>query len=155
MDERWKPNVTVAAVVEREGRFLLVEERTRDGLRFNQPAGHLDPGESLLEAVVRETREETAYDFTPEHLLGVYQFRAGPEDTTYMRFCFTGKACGPLPGRELDVGIVRAVWLSQDEARQTASRHRTPLVLRCIDDYLCGHRYPLGAIHHEPSRYEG
>ena len=149
MNDRWKPNVTVAAMIERNGQFLLVEEQTRDGLRFNQPAGHLDPGESLLHAASREALEETAYEFTPESLLGIYQFKGGADDITYMRFCFTGSASGPVPGRTLDTGIVRAVWMNVDEIRATASRHRTPLVMRCIEDYLAGRRYPLNLIHHE------
>jgi 8-oxo-dGTP pyrophosphatase MutT (NUDIX family) len=147
---QWKPNVTVAAVVEREGKFLLIEEHTGSGHRFNQPAGHLDPGESLLEAVIRETLEESAYAFEPSALLGIYQYRAGAADPTYLRFAFAGRVGGHDPHRALDRGIIRAVWLAPEEIRRTADRHRSPLVLRCIDDYLGGKRYPLELLHHYP-----
>src|SRR5262245_42946135 len=139
----WKPNVTVAAVIERDGRFLLVEEDTEYGRLINQPAGHLEPGESLLEAVAREALEETACSFAPAALLGVYQYHHAAADVTYLRFAFIGAASGPDPGRALDTGIVRALWLAPEEIRQAAGRHRSPLVMRCIDDYLAGRRYPL------------
>ena len=144
----WKPNVTVAAVVERDGRFLLVEEDTERGRLFNQPAGHLDPGESLIEAVAREALEETAYSFNPTALLGVYQYRSAAEEVTYIRFAFAGDLAGHAPDRKLDAGIVRAVWLSPEEIRRDTGRHRSPLVMRCIDDYLAGRRYPLSVLHH-------
>jgi len=144
----WKPNVTVAAVIERDGRFLLVEEDTDHGRRFNQPAGHLDPGESLLEGVARETLEETAYAFKPTALLGVYQYHHPGDDVTYLRFAFTGDITAHEPGRALDAGIIRAVWLTPQEIRGEAKRHRSPLVIRCIEDYLAGRRYPLAVIHH-------
>lgn len=147
----WKPSVTVAAVVERAGRFLLVEEDTRRGRLFNQPAGHLDPGESLLQAVTRETLEETAHTFIPTGLLGVYQYHSTTDDMTYIRFAFTGEITGHDPARALDTGIVRAVWLSADEIRSEAARHRSPLVMRCMDDYLAGRRYPLAVLHHQGS----
>ena len=117
----WKPNVTVAAVVERAGRFLLVEEDTNRGRLFNQPAGHLDPGESLLQAVTRETLEETAYDFKPTGLLGVYQYHSTADDATYIRFAFTGEITGHDAALALDTGIVRAVWLTPDEIRSSGS----------------------------------
>src|SRR6266850_2424698 len=132
----WKPNVTVAAVIERDGRFLLVEEDTEHGRLFNQPAGHLEPGESLIEGVAREALEETAYSFQPAALLGVYQYHHAAADITYLRFAFTGEVTGPDPGRALDAGIVRAVWLGPEEIRRESGRHRSPLVMRCIDDYL-------------------
>ena len=144
----WKPNVTVAAVVERDGRFLLVEEDTSSGRLFNQPAGHLEPGESLAEAVVRETLEETARAFKPTGLLGVYQYHHPGDDVTYIRFAFTGEITSHDAGRALDEGIIRAVWLTPEEIRRDTSRHRSPLVMRCIDDYLAGTRYPLDVIHH-------
>ena len=147
----WKPNVTVAAIIERNGRFLLVEEDTDRGRLFNQPAGHLDPGESLIEAVARETLEETAHSFKPTALIGVYQWRYSPEDTTYLRFAFTGDVTGHDPGRALDTPIVRAVWLPADEIRRETGRHRSPLVMRCIDDYLAGRRYPLSVLYHHPA----
>jgi 8-oxo-dGTP pyrophosphatase MutT (NUDIX family) len=144
----WKPHVTVAAVVERDGRFLLVEEDTERGRLYNQPAGHLDEGESLLRAVARETLEETAYTFEPRGLLGVYQYHSGADSVTYIRFAFTGDITGHDAGRALDTGIVRAVWLAPDEIRGQSSRHRSPLVMRCVDDYLAGRRHPLSVLHH-------
>ena len=147
----WKPSVTVAAVVERDGRFLLVEEETDRGRLYNQPAGHLDPGESLTEAVVRETMEETAHAFKPTALLGVYQYHHPGDDVTYIRFAFTGEITAHEAGRALDHGIVRAVWLTPGEVRSVAPRHRSPLVLRCMDDYLAGRRYPLAVLHREGS----
>jgi 8-oxo-dGTP pyrophosphatase MutT (NUDIX family) len=147
----WKPNVTVAAVVERAGHFLLVEEHTTRGRLFNQPAGHLNPGESLTEAVARETLEETAYVFKPTTLLGVYQYRHPGDKVTYLRFAFTGEITGHEASRALDEGIIHAVWLAPDEIRRDATRHRSPLVMRCIDDYLAGRRYPLAVLHHYAS----
>ena len=149
MTERWKPHVTVAAVIEREGRFLLVEEETADGLRFNQPAGHLEAGESLVEAAVRETLEETAYPFTPEYLTGIYQWPRPQGDSVYLRFAFGGRAGEPETGRKLDDGIVRAVWMTLDELEATRSRHRSPLVLQCVKDWLAGRRYGLELLWHD------
>jgi len=143
----WKPNVTVAAVVERAGRFLLVEEHTERGLLFNQPAGHLEPDESLVAAVVREMLEETAHHFIPWAVLGVYQYKSSSE-VTYLRFAFTGEITGHDTDRKLDAGIVRAAWLTSDEVRASSARHRTPLVMRCIDDYLAGRRFALELITH-------
>jgi 8-oxo-dGTP pyrophosphatase MutT (NUDIX family) len=144
----WKPHVTVAAVIERDGQFLLVEEETEDGILFNQPAGHLDPSESLLAACARETLEETAWHFTPEALLGVYQWHHPGRDRTYLRFAYTGSLHGHDPERALDEGIVRAVWQTADEIRVLQARHRSPLVLRCVEDYLAGKRYPLELVTH-------
>lgn len=146
----WKPSVTVAAVIERDGRFLLVEEDTDHGRLFNQPAGHLDPGETLIRAVSRDTLEETAYAFEPTGLLGVYQYHSGADDVTYIRFAFTGDITAHEPGRALDTGIVQALWLTPQEIRQEAGRHRSPLVMRCVEDYLAGRRYPLAVLHHSP-----
>ena len=151
MDTRWKPNVTVAAIIEREGRFLLVEERTADGLRLNNPAGHLDRGETPQQAAVREALEETAYAFSPTALVGVYLSRTlrehTGEDITYLRLAFRGELGAHDPGRALDDGIVRTLWLTPDEVRASTERHRSPLVLRCIEDYLEGQQYPLSLIH--------
>ena len=144
----WKPNVTVAAVIEQDGKFLLVEEHTSQGLLFNQPAGHLEANESLLAAVARETLEESAYVFEPQHLLGIYRWHAPSSDTTYLRFAFTGRILAHHPGRALDEGIVRAAWMTLDEIRATTGRHRSPLILRCVEDYLAGKRYPLEIITH-------
>jgi 8-oxo-dGTP pyrophosphatase MutT (NUDIX family) len=155
---RWKPSVTVAAIVRREdGRYLLVEEETREGLRLNNPAGHLDPGESLIEAVVRETLEETGCALTPEALVGVYlsRFRrTDGEEVTYLRFAFTGRVGDPDPAAKLDEGIVRALWMTPDEVRASASRHRSPLVLQCLEDHLAGRRFPLEALQTHPSLYD-
>ena len=144
----WKPHVTVAAVTEREGRFLLIEEETSQGLRFNQPAGHWEAGETLTEAAAREALEESAYDFLPQHLLGIYRWHAPASDTTFLRFAFCGKVTAHYPERELDQGIVRAVWMTLDEIRASQSLHRSPLVLRCCEDYLAGKRYPLDILVH-------
>jgi ADP-ribose pyrophosphatase YjhB (NUDIX family) len=144
----WKPNVTVAAVVERDGRFLLVEEETETGLRFNQPAGHLDQGESLVTASAREALEETAHHFRPEFLVGIYQWPKSDSDVTYLRFAFSGSITGFDAGRKLDSGIVRAVWMTLDELRATRERHRSPLILQCCEDYLAGRRYPLDLVRH-------
>lgn len=146
----WKPNVTVAAVIERDGRFLLVEEETSEGVRFNQPAGHLDEGESLVDAAVRETLEETAHRFVPHYLVGIYQWRRPGADTTYLRFAFAGESAGHDPQQELDVGILRALWLSPEELTSQPERHRSPMVAKCIADYLAGVRFPLDLITHYP-----
>lgn len=147
---RWKPNVTVAALIERDGRFLLVEEQTSDGLLLNNPAGHLDPGESPIQGVIRETLEETARAFTPEGFLGMYMSRfrrtRTGEDITYMRLAFFGSVGEADPALELDEGIVRAVWMTADEIRACPERHRSPLVLECIESYLAGERYPLSIL---------
>ncbi len=144
----WKPDVTVAAVIERDGKFLLVEEETAQGVRFNQPAGHLEADESLLDAVKREVLEESAYHFVPQHLLGIYRWHSADSDTTYLRFAFTGKITGHDPDRSLDTGILQALWLTSDEIRATQLRHRSPLILRCVDDYLDNKRYPLDLLVH-------
>lgn len=147
----WKPSVTVAAVAERDGRFLLVEEHTAHGILFNQPAGHLDPGESLVEGVARETLEETAHIFKPTGLLGVYQYHSRADDVTYIRFAFIGEITGHDAARALDEGIICTVWLTPEEIRRETARHRSPLVMRCIDDYLAGRRYPLDVLYRHPS----
>ena len=143
----WNPEVTVAAIVERDGRFLIVEERSAGRLVLNQPAGHLEPGESLVQGCVREVLEESAWHFRPRELVGIYRwskpataFAAG---VSYLRFTFCGELAGHEAGRKLDAGIVRAVWLDIGELRDLRAHHRSPLVLRCIEDYLGGRRYPL------------
>ncbi|MCE2948063.1 MAG: NUDIX hydrolase [bacterium] len=148
--EIWKPNVVVAAIAERDGRFLLIEEETSSGLRLNQPAGHWDPGETLLEAVARETLEESAYHFTPTALVGIYSLPLADSPITYLRFAFAGRITGHEPGRALDTGIVRALWQTPDEIRAGRDRHRSPLLLECVEDYLAGHRHPLDLIRHHP-----
>ena len=153
MYKRWKPHVTVAAVIEREGLFLLVEEQTSDGLRLNNPAGHLDRGESPLQACVRETLEETAHAFSPTALVGIYLSRqqSQHDDITYMRLAFCGTLGALQAGRELDHGIVRTLWLSADEIRASVERHRSPMVLQCMEDYLRGQRFGLDLIYTHPS----
>jgi len=145
MNTVWTPRVTVAAVVEQDGRFLLVEEETTEGTVFNQPAGHLEPGEGLLEAVIREVREETAWGFEPQGLVGVYRWPMPDGERTYLRFCFHGNCTDHRPQQALDAGILGTRWLSRRELEREG-RLRSPMVLRCIDDYLAGHSYPLGLI---------
>ena len=151
MDTRWKPNVTVAAIIEQGGRYLLIEEETADGLRLNNPAGHLDPGESPAQACAREALEETAHLFTPTHLVGVYLSRfqraSTGEDVTYLRLALGGTLGALQAGRSLDSGIVRTLWMSPEEVRASRERHRSPLVLRCIEDHLAGQRHPLALVY--------
>ena len=143
---QWKPNTTVAAIVEQNGKFLLVEETTDRGNRYNQPAGHLEDNETIIQAVIRETMEEAAYEFTPEFLLGIYHWKHQHNDTTYLRFAFIGKVGLHYPLQELDDGIVQAVWMSIDEIRDKKNLMRSPQVLMCFEDYLAGKRYPLQVI---------
>jgi phosphatase NudJ len=158
MHTRWKPNVTVAAIIERNGRFLLVEEQTSEGLMLNNPAGHLDPGESLVQACVREVLEETTHRFTPTALVGVYMSRsvrkATGHDITYLRFAFCGELGDAIPDAQLDHGIERTVWLTADEIRASQARHRTPLLLQCVNDHLRGQRLPLESLFTHSSVFE-
>ncbi|MDM0115489.1 NUDIX hydrolase [Variovorax sp. J22R133] len=159
---RWKPNVTVAAVIERDGRFLLVEEETAEGLKLNSPAGHLDLGETPADGCARETLEETAHHFTPTALVGIYMARSRRDgdadndasDVTYLRFAFTGELGAQEPGRALDHGIVRTLWMTPAEIRASVDRHRSPLLLQCVEDYLAGQRHPLSLIHVDPSVHD-
>ncbi len=168
MPHRWKPNVTVAAVIEQHGRFLLVEEQTSQGLRLNNPAGHLDPEESLIQACSREALEETAHQFRPTALVGVYLSGRGQAGSapatlgaasttptiaaaargrlTYLRFAFCGELGAFDPQRSLDRGIVRTLWMTVDEIRASRVRHRSPVLLHCVEDYLRGARYPLDLL---------
>ena len=147
---RWSPSTTVAAIIEDGGRYLLVEEHTPEGLKLNNPAGHLDPGESPEQGVVREALEETARRFTPQALVGVYLSRfvrpATGEDVTYLRFAYCGTVGDELPGRKLDHGIVRTLWMTPEDLRACPERHRSPLLLRCIEDHLAGRCYPLDLV---------
>jgi ADP-ribose pyrophosphatase YjhB (NUDIX family) len=155
MDTRWKPSVTVAAIIERDGRYLLVEEHTPEGLRLNNPAGHLDPGEGPVDGCRREALEETTHAFEPEALVGVYLSRfhrpSTGEDITYLRFAFCGRLGDADPDRRLDQGIVRTLWMTPAELRASRDRHRSPLVLQCVEDHLAGRRFPLDLIHTDAS----
>jgi phosphatase NudJ len=160
MQERFKPSVTVAAIIEKGGKFLLVEEHTPEGLRLNNPAGHLEQGESLVQACERETLEETAHHFAPTALVGAYMARftrplaQGTQDITYLRFAFCGTLGAHAPERAAGMageGIVRTLWMTPDELRASPERHRSPLLLRCIEDYLGGQRLPLSALYTDPS----
>ncbi len=157
MKKRWKPNVTVAAVIEREGRLLLIEEHTPEGLRLNNPAGHLDPAESPQEGVVREVLEETACVFTPQAVVGIYLGRfqrpARGEDVTYLRIAYAGTVGEPLPDRALDHGIVRTLWMTLAEVQASTARHRSTMVLQSIEDHVAGRRYPLALITTDASVY--
>jgi 8-oxo-dGTP pyrophosphatase MutT (NUDIX family) len=147
-DTQWMPHATVAAIVEQDGKFLLVEESTDRGNRFNQPAGHLEDNESLLQAVVRETLEETAYQFEPQALLGIYHWKHEHNDTTYLRFAYIGSVSNHQPLLALDEGIIRAVWMTIDEIRSKHLLLRSPQVLSCIEDYLRGQKFPLSVVTH-------
>jgi len=151
----WKTSVTVAAIIERAGRYLLVEEHTPDGLKLNNPAGHLDPGESPIEGVIRETLEESGRRFTPDALVGVYLSRAQrpdpPSDVTFLRLAFCGAVSEPLPGHTLDPEIACTLWLTPDELRACLPRHRSPLLMRCVDDHRAGRRHPLDLVFCDPS----
>lgn len=157
MTERFKPSVTVAAVIEHEGRYLLVEELTRDGLLLNNPAGHLEQAESPIEAVLREVLEETARPFTPDAFLGVYMSRFlrpdRGDDVTYVRLAFTGTVGDQIPGQPFDEPIQRTLWMTLDEIRASRDRHRSPLVLQCVEDHAAGRRLPLDALVSHPSLY--
>jgi len=146
---RWLPHVVVAAIVEREGKFLLVEEQTAEGLRLNQPAGHWERGETLLDAVRREALEETAHHVEPLALLGCYSTHYPRRDITYLRFAYVCSVRGFDADRKLDDGIVRAVWLTPGELAVSPIPHRSPLVMRCVQDYLGGRRFPLDFVAHQ------
>jgi 8-oxo-dGTP pyrophosphatase MutT (NUDIX family) len=144
----WKPDVTVAAVAERDGKFLFVEERASGRVVINQPAGHLEDGETFLDAVVRETLEETAWQFAPTALLGVYVWRPEHQQRTFLRVAFAGELKHHDPSRPLDHGILRTRWLTRGQLSEPRLRLRSPLVAQCVDDYLAGNRYPLSLINH-------
>lgn len=158
MVRKFKPGVTVAGVIHDKGRYLLVEEQTSDGLKLNNPAGHLERGESPVQGCAREVLEETAHVFTAQALLGVYLSRfqrgAADDDVTYMRIAFIGKVGPPVHGQKLDEGIVRTLWMTPDEMRANAHRMRSPLVLQCMEDHLKGKKYPLEVITTHVSVFE-
>lgn len=141
----WKPNVTVAAITEQDNRFLMVEEIINGKAVYNQPAGHLDEGESLVQAVIRETLEETAWHFQPTAICGIYRWMT-PEGITFLRIGFAGICNGHESDRPLDTGILQALWLSRAELLERGEQLRSPMVLCCIDDYLAGKRYPLSLL---------
>ncbi|PKO47338.1 MAG: NUDIX hydrolase [Betaproteobacteria bacterium HGW-Betaproteobacteria-22] len=147
---QWMPHATVAAIVEDNGKFLLVEEITDRGNRFNQPAGHLEDNETLIDAVIRETLEETAYHFEPVSLLGIYHWKHAHNNSTYLRFAYIGKVSQHQPKLALDEGIIRTVWMSAQEMRDNAMLLRSPQVLTCVEDYLNGQRFPLAVVTHLP-----
>ncbi len=159
MADYWKPNTTVAALVERDGRLLMVEEQTPEGLRLNQPAGHLDPGESLQAAAVRETLEETGWRVEPVALLGIYMARYANAkegvDGTYLRHAFVCRALSHDASRPLDTGIVRAVWMTPDEVLAARGRHRSPAVERTVLDWAAGRRFPLDLVWTHPEAVAG
>ena len=142
----WKPHVTVAAIIEHEHRFLLVEEETTNGIAFNQPAGHLEPGESLIDAVKREVNEETAWQFTPEYLTAIQLWRKTPDSPSFLRVCFVGTCHDHQPEQILDDGIISTHWLTRDDIICRKPQLRSPLVLTTIDQYLSGEQYPLSLL---------
>ncbi|PIE25376.1 MAG: NUDIX hydrolase [Neptuniibacter caesariensis] len=143
----WHPHATVAVIVENEGKFLLVEELSAGKTVFNQPAGHIDEGETFIEAARRETLEESAWHVEPKYLTGFYVYRSKNNNVTYHRACFYAEAVKHNPELPLDEGIIRAVWLTRDEIAALGTRLRSPMVLKCIDDYLAGKQYPLELIY--------
>ena len=144
----WKPNVTVAAIAERDGKFLTVEENVHGEVLYNQPAGHLESGESLIEAIIRETYEETAWTYQPEALVGIQLWRHPVHSESYLRFTFCGSCYEHNKNQPLDTGIIQALWLSRDELMDNEHKLRSPMVLRSIDDYIEGRRYSLDILEH-------
>lgn len=142
----WKPNVTVASIVEIDRKFLMVEEESATGPVLNQPAGHLEPNESMQQAVVRETLEETGYQFMPKAIIGSYLWHNEENETTYFRTTFVGNVDELNVKNELDVGIIRAIWMTHDEILTSQHRLRSPIILESIKDYLSGNQYPLEMI---------
>ena len=145
---QWKPNVTVAAIATQDDKFLLVEEDADNHIVFNQPAGHLEQGETLLQAVKREVMEETAWEFQPDGIVGLYLYPNPHVDITYLRVCFYGTCTKYHPGEKLDAGIIRAVWMDRDELLANSKNMRSTMVMQCINDYLSGKRYPLELLNH-------
>ena len=148
----WKPNVTVASIVELDGKFLMVEEESPAGPVLNQPAGHLDPNESMEDAVIRETLEETGWKVELKALVGIYHYPA-PNGVTYFRFSFAATAIEQLPAAELDAGIIGPVWLTLEELSARKSQWRSPMVKRCIEDFAAGKRFPLDMVYEYPNEF--
>jgi NADH pyrophosphatase NudC (nudix superfamily) len=142
----WKPHVTVAAVIEKDNKFLLVEENTVNGIAFNQPAGHLENGETIIAAINREVNEETAWQFEPMHIIAIQLWRKNPEFSSFLRVCFAGKVHTHNPKQNLDDGIIDTHWLSREQIAEKYSQLRSPLVLKTVDAYLSGNHYPLSLL---------
>jgi NADH pyrophosphatase NudC (nudix superfamily) len=142
----WKPHTTVAAIIERDNKFLMVEELVNNKRVFNQPAGHLDPDESLIDAVIRETLEETAWNFTPEAITGIYLWKHPDNGESFLRVAFCGSGDNHQPQLTLDDGIIQAIWMSRDELNQLQQQLRSPMVIDCIDDYSAGKRFPMDML---------
>jgi 8-oxo-dGTP pyrophosphatase MutT (NUDIX family) len=142
----WKPHVTVAAVIEKNSRFLLIEEETSNGLAFNQPAGHLEKGESIISAVKREVSEETAWKFDPEYIVSIQLWRKNPDFPVFLRVCFAGKVHSHHADQVLDDGIIATHWLTHEEITEKKSQLRSPLVLKTVETYLSGEQYPLSLL---------
>ncbi len=142
----WKPHVTVAAIIEQNNRFLMVEEHTNNGIAFNQPAGHLENNESLIAAVKREVDEETGWQFEPEYIIGIQLWRKNPESDSFLRVCFSGFCHSYNPNQALDTEIIKTHWLSRAEIEAKGKQLRSPLVLICIDEYLAGKRHSLSLL---------
>lgn len=142
----WKPHVTVATIIEQEGRFLLVEEASEGLVVYNQPAGHVEEGETLIAAAIRETLEESGRHFTPDSIIGIYQWRSPLSGLTYLRVAFTGSCSERDPERELDTDVLDTLWLTPRELAEQKEKLRSPMVMRCVEDYIAGKRYPLDLI---------
>ena len=145
---QWKPHVTVAAIAQRNDKYLVVEEEDNELVVFNQPAGHLEKNETLIEAVKREVLEETAWDFQPEAITGIYLYHNPRVEITYLRVCFYGACLNHYPEQKLDTGIIGARWMNKQELEANRDRLRSNLVLRCIEDFLAGNRYPLEILNY-------
>lgn len=146
LNQNWPPHITVAAVIHRDNKFLMVEENSDNRIVYNQPAGHLEPNETPLSAIIRETLEETAWYFVPKAIVGFYLYRSPENNITYLRICFTGEVSHQEAVQKLDVGIIRTLWLSRQELKDKTEKLRSPMVLKCIDDYLANQHYPLDLI---------
>ncbi len=146
----WKPHTTVAAIIERDNKFLMVEELINGEHVFNQPAGHLDPDESLIDAVIRETLEESAWQFIPEAVTGIYLWKHPENGETFLRVAVCGSCENHDASQTLDDGILNAVWKNREELLQKSCKLRSPMVINCIDDYLAGKRYPLEMLINVP-----
>ncbi len=146
----WKPHATVAAIIERDNEFLMVEEMIKGERVFNQPAGHLDPDEGLIDAVIRETQEESGWRFIPEAVTGIYLWKHPDNGKTFLRVAVCGSCDNHDAQQALDDGIIQAIWKSREDLVQPTCKLRSPMVINCIDDYLAGKRYPLDMLINVP-----